>query len=107
MPLTRPFGNYAGNVFQGQVYLDGKVVPNCDVEVEYYNKDGKIKPKNDYYVTQVIKTDQNGIFTFGVPYPGWWGFAALNTAADKIKYQGEPKEVELGAVLWVDFSSFK
>jgi cobalt/nickel transport protein len=24
VPLTRPFGNYAGNVFQGQVLLDGK-----------------------------------------------------------------------------------
>lgn len=29
VPLTRPFGNYAGNVFQGQVLLNGKPVPGA------------------------------------------------------------------------------
>ena len=33
VPLTRPFGNYAGNVFQGRVLLDGKPVPGAEVEV--------------------------------------------------------------------------
>ena len=35
VPLTRPFGNYAGNVFQGVVMLDGKPAPYTRVEVEY------------------------------------------------------------------------
>ena len=37
VPITRPFGLYAGNVFQGKVLKNGKPVPNCEVEVEYYN----------------------------------------------------------------------
>ncbi|HVP10543.1 MAG TPA: DUF4198 domain-containing protein, partial [Phycisphaerae bacterium] len=42
-PLTRPYGLYTGNVFQGIVRLDGKTVPFARVEVEYFNKDGKVK----------------------------------------------------------------
>jgi len=52
--LTRPFGLYAGNVFQGVVLLDGKPAPYSEVEVEYYNKDGRAKAPTDYMVTQVI-----------------------------------------------------
>jgi cobalt/nickel transport protein len=103
VPLTRPFGVYAGNVFQGVVKLDGKPVPNCDVEVEYYNQAKKFKAPDDSFVTQVVKTDANGVFTYAAPKAGWWGFAALNTSKDKIN----DKDVELGAVLWVKFHDMK
>lgn len=103
VPLTRPFGNYSGNVFQGRVLLDGKPVPGAMVEVECYNRDGKRVAPNEYMVTQVVKADEGGVFTYGVPFAGWWGFAALNTAAEKMNHQGSPKSVELGAVLWTEF----
>jgi len=103
VPLTRPFGLYAGNVFQGVVLLNGKPAPFSEVEVEYYNKDGKAIAPTDYMVTQVVKADANGVFTYGAPHAGWWGFAALNTASTKMKHDGEDKDVELGAVLWVRF----
>ena len=107
VPLSRPFGLYAGNVFQGIVLLDGKPVPYSEVEVEYYNKDGRTTAPTDYMVTQVVKADPNGVFTYGIPQPGWWGFAALNTASQKMKRGGEEKEVELGAVIWVRFHSWR
>jgi len=103
VPLSKPYGLYAGNVFQGIVKLDGKPVPFCEVEVEYYNEDGKAKAPTDYMVTQTIKTDVNGLFTYAAPKAGWWGFAALNTSEKKIK----GKDVELGAVLWVRFHDWK
>lgn len=103
VPLTRPFGNYAGNVFQGQVLLDGQPVPGAEVEVEFYNQDGTYEAPNDLMITQVVKADAAGIFTYGVPFAGWWGFAALNTAEEKMDHQGAPKDVELGAVLWTRF----
>lgn len=105
IPLTRPFGNYAGNLFRGQVLLDGKSVANCEVEIEYYNKDGRYEAPNDHFVTQVVKTDANGIFAWSAPWAGWWGLAALNTAKDKLDYQGKAKKVELGAVLWLEFAA--
>lgn len=103
VPLTRPFGNYAGNVFRGQVLMDGKPVPGAEVEVEYYNRDHAYKAPNDYLVTQVVKADADGVFAYGVPFAGWWGFAALSTADQKMAHEGTPKDVELGAVLWAEF----
>ena len=102
VPLTRPFGLYAGNVFQGQVLMDGKPAPRTDVEIEYYNRDGKAEAPNPYLVTQVVRADANGVFTVGIPKAGWWGFAGLNSADYQIKQDGTPKDVELGAVLWVE-----
>jgi len=103
VPLSKPYGLYAGNIFQGIVKLDGKPVPYCEVEVEYYNKDGKAQAPTDYMITQTIKADVNGVFTYAAPRAGWWGFAALNTSEEKIK----GKDVEIGAVLWVKFHDWK
>jgi len=103
VPLTRPFGNYAGNIFTGKVLMDGKPAANCDVEVEFYNKNGKYEAPNEYAVTQVVKTDGNGVFSFVAPWAGWWGFAALNDAAETMKQDGKDKKIELGAVIWVEF----
>ena len=103
VPLTRPFGNYAANIFQGQVLLDGKPVPGAEVEVEFYNKEGKYEAPNEYMIAQVVKADANGVFTYGVPFAGWWGFAALNTADEKMTHEGKEKDVELGAVVWMEF----
>ncbi len=103
VPYTRPFGNYAGNIFTGKVLLDGKPAANCDVEVEYYNKDKKYAAPNEYTVTQVVKTNAAGEFSFVAPWAGWWGFAALNDAAETIKQGGKDKKIELGAVIWVEF----
>jgi len=107
VPLSKPYGLYAGNVFQGIVKLDGKPVPFAEVEVEYYNKDGKAVAPTDYMVTQTIKADPNGVFTYAVPKAGWWGFAALNEADFKIKKDGQDKGVEIGAVLWMHFEPWQ
>lgn len=101
IPLTRPYGLWTGNVFQGIVKVKGEAVPFAEVEVEYYNQDGKVKWPADPMITQVIKADQNGVFTYAMPKAGWWGFAALHEDEDKIKHDGEEKSVEIGAVLWV------
>jgi len=107
VPLSKPFGLYAGNLFQGIVKLDGKIVPFAEVEVEYYNKDKKAIAPADYMVTQTIKADKNGVFTYCAPVAGWWGFAALNTSDKTYMHGNEQKDVELGAVLWVKFENWR
>ena len=77
VPLSRPYGLYAGNVFQGIVKLDSKAVPYAEVEVEYYNRDQKLAAPTDYMITQTIKADGSGVFTYSAPLSGWWGVAAL------------------------------
>ncbi len=103
VPLTRPFGNYTANLFQGQVLLDGKAVPGALVEVEYFNRDRRYQPPDEAFITQVVKADGNGVFSYAIPFAGWWGFAALNSSSEKMLHAGSPKEVELGAVLWAHF----
>ncbi|MBW1892866.1 MAG: DUF4198 domain-containing protein [Deltaproteobacteria bacterium] len=103
VPLSKPYGLYSGNVFQGIIKLDGKIVPFAEVEVEFYNKSKRFKAPTDYMITQTIKADQNGVFTYAAPWAGWWGFAALNTADYKLKKDGKDKDVEIGAVIWVEF----
>ncbi len=108
VPLLRPFGNYAGNSFVGRVLLNGQPVPFAEVEVEFYNRDKKLSAPSDYHVTQVVKADGNGIFTFTCPRAGWWGFAALNEADYKLKNpEGEEKGVELGAVFWIYLDNYR
>lgn len=107
VPLSKPFGLYAGNVFQGIVKLDGKPVPYAKVEVEYYNEDGKAKAPTEYMIAQSLKADADGVFTYAAPVPGWWGFAALNEADFTIPRDGEEKNVEIGAVIWVKFTAWK
>jgi cobalt/nickel transport protein len=101
VPLTRPYGLWSGNVFQGVVKVNGKPVPGCDVEVEYYNEGGKVKPPADPYVTQVVRTDGQGVFTYAMPRAGWWGFAALSEDDKTLEHEGKQYPVEIGAVLWV------
>jgi cobalt/nickel transport protein len=108
IPLTRPFGLYAGNVFQGRVVMNGTPVPGAEVEVEYYNRDGRAQAPSEYMITQVVKADDAGVFTYCAPRAGWWGFAALNTADYRLQApDGTMKDVEVGGVLWVEFMDWK
>ncbi|MGD9151991.1 MAG: DUF4198 domain-containing protein [Desulfobacterales bacterium] len=107
VPLSKPFGLYAGNVFQGIVKLAGKPVPFAKVEVEYYNIDRKYTAPTAYMIAQTIKADGNGVFTYAAPVAGWWGFAALNAADFKLNHNGKEKDVELGAVIWVKFHNWQ
>ncbi len=101
-PLTRPYSLYTGNLFQGIVRKNGKPVPFAEVEVELYNEGKKYIAPNDAYVTQVIKADPNGVFSYAIPKAGWWGFSALVDGDKKMKNpQGKEVDVELGALIWV------
>lgn len=101
IPLTRPYGLWAGNAFQGIVKVNGKPRAFADVEVEYYNQDGRITPPADPLITQVVKTDANGVFTYVMPWAGWWGFAALTEDTKPMQRDGKDYPVEIGAVMWV------
>lgn len=102
IPLTRPYGFWTGNVFSGIVKVKGKPVPFAEVEVEYYNEQARVHPKADPYITQVLKADENGVFTYAMPRAGWWAFAALNEASWTMKDpDGKDKPIEIGAVYWV------
>ncbi|KQC12021.1 MAG: ATP-dependent DNA ligase [Candidatus Cloacimonas sp. SDB] len=103
VPLNKPYGLWVGNVFQGIVKMDGKPVPYAEIEVEHLNSQsfsGLVGEEqffpSDAHITQLIRADENGVFTYGIPKSGWWGFAAL-MEAEKI----DDKDHEMGAVMWI------
>lgn len=101
-PLVRPYGLWTGNTFRGIVKRDGRPVPFAEVEVEYHNEGGRVKPPNDAFITQVIKADSQGVFSYTMPRAGWWGFAALLDGDEKMANpEGHPVDVELGGLIWV------
>ena len=100
IPLIKPFGLYAGNLFQGKVLHDGKAASNTEVEVELYNEFG-LKAPTDSHITQVVKTDDNGVFSFVMNHKGWWGFAALIEEGELKYTDGKNYPVENGALIWV------
>lgn len=105
VPLTRPYGLWTHNVFTGRVLLKGKPVAGAEVEIEYLNESpgnpSVVKAPSDPYVTQVVKADADGVFSYAMPRAGWWGFAALGEADWKLRRDGVEKGVEIGAVYWV------
>ena len=108
VPLTKPYAIWAGSTFTGMVKSQGKAVPYAEVEIEYLNtpididqnKTGAliVKAPQDSFVTLVVKADSHGVFTFGIPKAGWWGFAALGVGPDT-EFKG--KELSQDAVIWV------
>lgn len=101
-PLVRPYGLWTGNIFRGIVRKQGNPVPFAEIEVEYFNIDRKVAIPSDPYVTQVIKADKQGVFSYAMPKAGWWGFAALIDGEDKVENpQGKLVDLELGGLIWV------
>lgn len=95
VPLTKPYSIQKGDLFSAIVYQDDKIAKNVEVEVEFFNTKN-LKAPTPNHITKVIKTDNNGKFSFVVNESGWWGFSAL---LDGGKYQD--KDLELGAVYWL------
>jgi cobalt/nickel transport protein len=100
VPMTKPFALYAGNSFQGVVLHNGKPARNVEVEVELYNEFG-LKAPTSAHVTQVVKTNANGEFSFVMNHKGWWGFAALIEEGELQHTNGKKYPVENGALIWV------
>lgn len=105
-PLTRPNGLWAGNVFTGVVRKNGAPVPFAEVEVEFVN-DGSVVPPNDDFITQVLKADANGTFSYAMPRAGWWGFAALVENGTMTAPDGRSVPVEEGGLIWVNAVSMR
>jgi len=114
-PLDKPYALWTGNVFRGIVKCNGEPVPYCEIEVEYMNhhpqiktnkfaKQAEVEAPQDAFVTLTIIADSNGVFTFGIPRAGWWGFAALGAGGD-LKHND--KELSLDAVIWVQARDMK
>lgn len=108
--LTRPYGNWLGASFSGQVMHGDTPVPFAEIEIEYLNftpdpslpgwsDEGKFSVPYPVMENVSIRADQDGVFSFNMVKPGWWGIAALDLVPDSM-YEGKPLSQD--AVLWVE-----
>ncbi|MBY6201069.1 DUF4198 domain-containing protein [Maritalea mobilis] len=106
VPLNRPYNVIAGSTFSAQLLSDGEPVPGAEIEVEYLaaEPDMETRTAGDPSVGPmpggaiVAMTDENGVFTFGVPRAGFWGFAALG-AGPETEHDGT--DLSQDAVIWI------
>jgi len=107
VPLNKPYQVLAGSTFSGQLLSEGKPVAGAECEVEFLNTDIDSKANAFAKGTRraapdaaiVAMTDANGVFTFGIPKAGKWGFACLGSGPDS-QYKG--KELSQDAVIWIE-----
>ncbi len=100
-PLVRPYGLWSGNLFRGIVRKNGQPVPFAEIEVEWLN-DGSVTAPAAPFVTQQIRADSQGVFSYAMPRSGWWGFAALLEGDQPMNNpEGQPVPVEEGGLIWV------
>lgn len=107
VPLNKPYQVFAGGTFTGQLLSEGKPAAGVECEIEYINTGIDMEtnafdkaPRGDVPDTAIVAiTDANGLFTFGIPAPGVWGFACLGSGPVK---EHEGKELSQDAVIWIN-----
>jgi cobalt/nickel transport protein len=105
VPLSRPYGLWSGNLFSGQVLVNGEPAPYVAVEIAFLGQSPDTPatatlPASPYLV-QKVRADGNGIFHYAMPRAGWWGFAATVEADWTVKRDGDEKPVSLVTSIWV------
>ncbi|MCG8510091.1 MAG: DUF4198 domain-containing protein [Rhodospirillales bacterium] len=112
VPLNKPTNVIAGSSFSGILLSGGKPVPGAEIEIEYLAAEPDVATNKVGAATAspvpggaiVAITDEGGVFTFGIPKSGFWGFAALGSGPAK-EHKG--KELSQDAVIWVRAYDFK
>lgn len=106
VPFNKPTNVLVGSTFTGQVLSNGKPAAGIEIEIEYMAAPPNVKSNRPISSksadapagTLVAISDANGMFTFGIPKAGHWGFAALGSGPKK-QYNG--KELSQDAVIWI------
>ena len=112
VPLNKPTNVLAGSTFSGVLLSEGKPVEGAEIEIEYMAAEPDMAADKPGNVTAspvpggaiVAVTDARGVFTFGIPKSGFWGFAALGSGPAK-EFKG--KELSQDAVIWIRAYDFK
>ncbi|MDE9451667.1 DUF4198 domain-containing protein [Aliiroseovarius sp. Z3] len=112
LPLNKPYNVVAGSTFSGVVLVDGQPVAGAEIEIEYMAAEPDLET---FAATEstvdampggsiVAISDANGVFTFGIPKAGNWGFAALGSGP-ATEHNG--KELSQDAVIWIHARDLK
>lgn len=100
LPLSRPFGLTAPALFSGLVLLNGQPLAGAPVSMRRINTDAS-SPPGPWQRELAAVSDTLGRFSFVLPAAGWWGCQAT-ASGDPLKGDdGESRQLDLGALLWL------
>jgi cobalt/nickel transport protein len=112
LPLNKPYNVIVGCTFSGVVLSEGKPVAGAEIEIEFMaaepdleafaTTESTVQPMAGGSIVAI--TDEKGVFTFGIPTAGHWGFAALGSGP-VTEHKG--KELSQDAVLWIHATELK
>ncbi|MEM9261571.1 MAG: DUF4198 domain-containing protein, partial [Bacteroidota bacterium] len=85
VPLSRPYGLWAGSSFSGMVFIDGKPAPHVKVEITLARGSEKLPELSDLHDVATLYTDGVGMFTVALPVAGWWGLSAISHPDETMK----------------------
>ncbi|MGP1561520.1 MAG: DUF4198 domain-containing protein [Helicobacteraceae bacterium] len=114
VPLSKPYGIWAGSSFSAMVKASGIPVPYASIDAEFLNYDidlASLKPskpktnqQNQAMQTIQFRADEDGKFTFFLPRAGWWAICAGGVG---LKKSFKDKELSQDACIWVQVSNVK
>lgn len=107
VPMTKPYNVMAGSTFTGRLLSDGRPLPDYEIEIVYLSTEPDMGTNAAAAPTAqapqggmlVATTDENGVFTVGLPRPGFWGFGALGAGPEYRHEDGTYMSQD--AILWV------
>jgi cobalt/nickel transport protein len=101
-PLVQCTSLWTGSAFTGIVRVNGKPAPFCRVEIEFLDERGEVKLPDNSHLTQILKTNGRGEFTYVPVRAGWWALTAIPEAKQTTRNpEGRKVKAELGGVLWI------
>lgn len=105
VPLSRPYGLWTGNLFSGQVLLNGEPAPYVAIEVAWLGDapeaPAAVAQPAAAYRVQKLRADASGVFHYAMPKAGWWVFAATLDADWTLPRAGDDKPVAIVTSYWV------
>ncbi|MEM0967320.1 MAG: DUF4198 domain-containing protein [Verrucomicrobiota bacterium] len=102
VPLSRPYGLWAGSSFSAMVFVDGKPAPHVKVEITLARGSEKLPELSELHDVATLYTDGVGMFTVSLPVAGWWGLSAISLPEETMKApDGKEVPVELDGLIWI------
>ncbi len=103
VPLTRPYGIEAGSVFTGRLMKGDQGVADAEIEIEQFLPKTPLAEDlpPDPFITKVVVTDPNGVFSCTLPNSGWWICAAYVEEAETMKRNEKEYTLSALAGIWI------
>ncbi len=104
VPLTRPYGLEAGYVFTGRLMQGDEPVAGAEIQIEEFlqHVPNPSDLPNEAFITQIVKTSPDGVFSYTLSDAAWWIIAAEVENLGTLERDGTTYNLSGLAALWLN-----